>query len=41
MLCKWQGHIIRWLCGGILYGLLETFWRGHTHWTMIVLAAAL
>ena len=27
--------------GGVLYGLLETFWRGHTHWTMMVLAAAL
>ena len=41
MLCKWQGHLIRWLCGGLLYGLLETFWRGHTHWTMILLAAVL
>lgn len=40
-MCKWQAHIIRWLCGGVIYGLLETVWRGHTHWTMIVLAAAL
>ncbi len=41
MLCKWEGHLIRWLCGGMLYGLLEVLWRGHTHWTMMVLAAAL
>ena len=41
MLCNWYGHVIRWLCGGALYGLLETFWRGHTHWTMVVLAAAI
>ena len=26
---------------GVLYGLLETLWRGHTHWTMMVLAAAI
>lgn len=41
MLCKWQGHVARWLCGGVLYGLLEVIWRGHTHWTMMALAAAL
>ena len=41
MLCKWQGHVIRWLCGGVLYGLLEVAWRGYTHWTMMVLAAVL
>ena len=41
MLCNWQGHLVRWLCGGVLYGLLEILWRGHTHWTMMVLAAAL
>ncbi|MDE6260547.1 MAG: putative ABC transporter permease [Oscillospiraceae bacterium] len=41
MLCNWQGHVVRWLCGGVLYGLLEILWRGHTHWTMMVLAAAL
>ena len=41
MLCKWPGHIIRWLCGGLLYGLLEIIWRGYTHWTMILLAVAL
>lgn len=41
MLCKWQGHLIRWLCGGVLYGVLEIVWRGHTHWTMMVLAAVL
>jgi len=39
--CNWQGHIIRWLCGGVLYGLLEVAWRGYTHWTMMVLAVAL
>ena len=34
MLCKWEGHVLRWLSGGVLYGLLEVLWRGHTHWTM-------
>lgn len=41
MLCKWQGHILRWITGGILYGILEVTWRGYTHWTMLVLAAVL
>lgn len=22
--------------GGLLYGGLETLWRGHTHWTMLI-----
>ena len=22
--------------GGMLYGLVEIFWRGNTHWTMVV-----
>ena len=39
MLCNWEGHLIRWLCGGLLYALLEIAWRGRTHWTMMVLAA--
>ena len=25
------------LTGGTAYALLETAWRGHTHWTMFVL----
>ena len=33
------------ICGwgfcGVLYGALEILWRGRTHWTMLVLAAAL
>lgn len=41
MVCKARGHLIRWLCGGVLYGLLEVVWRGHTHWTMMVLATVL
>ena len=41
MLCRWQGHILRWITGGILYGVLEVTWRGYTHWTMLVLAAVL
>ena len=31
----------RWLIGGLLYGLLEIIYRGHTHWTMVLLAAVL
>ena len=34
-------HILRWIAGGTVYGLLEILWRGHTHWTMVLLAAAL
>ncbi len=40
-MCKVQGHIARWISGGLLYGGLEILWRGHTHWTMILLAALL
>lgn len=32
---------MRWICGGLLYGLLEILWRGYTHWTMILLATIL
>lgn len=34
-------HALRWAVGGCLYGLLEILYRGHTHWTMMVLAALL
>lgn len=27
--------------GGILYGVIECAWRGHTHWTMILLGGVL
>ena len=40
-MCKISGHIVRWMFGGVLYGFLEVAWRGHTHWTMMLLAAAL
>ena len=29
------------LTGGTAYALLETAWRGHTHWTMFVLGGFL
>ena len=38
---KASAHLIRWAMGGVLYGLLEILWRGHTHWTMMLLAAIL
>ena len=38
---KESAHLIRWAMGGVLYGLLEILWRGHTHWTMMLLAAIL
>lgn len=41
MLCKWQGHVVRWALGGLLYGLLEIAWRGYTHPSMALLAALL
>ena len=34
-------HAIRWAVGGLLYGGLELLYRGHTHWTMLLLAALL
>ena len=34
-------HAIRWVVGGMLYGGLELLYRGHTHWTMLLLAALL
>lgn len=34
-------HAIRWAVGGCAYMLLELCWRGHTHWTMGLLAAVL
>lgn len=34
-------RLLRWTAGGLLYGMVETFWRGHTHWSMILLAALL
>lgn len=40
-MCKLSGHIVRWMLGGVLYGCLEVLWRGHTHWTMMLLAAVL
>ena len=39
--CKVSAHILRWVFGGCLYGLLEIAWRGYTHWTMVLLAAFL
>lgn len=41
MMCNPWRHVPRWLIGGLLYGLLEIIYRGHTHWTMVVLAAVL
>jgi len=34
-------HILRWACGGLAYMGLEILWRGHTHWTMGLLAVLL
>ena len=34
-------HVLRWIAGGIVYGMLEVLWRGHTHWTMVLLATIL
>lgn len=30
----------RFCWGGLLYGLIEIFWRGNTHWTMLVTGGA-
>ena len=31
-------HAVLALCGGCVYFLIEMAWRGHSHWTMAVLA---
>lgn len=41
MRCSLWRHLTRWLIGGLLYGLIEIAYRGHTHWTMVLLAMAL
>lgn len=33
--------VVLFLCGGGAYALIEIIWRGHTHWTMFVLAGVL
>lgn len=40
-MCKLWGRVLRWVFGGVLYGLLEILWRGYTHPSMILLAALL
>ena len=40
-MCNLPGHIVRWMLGGVLYGVLEVLYRGYTHWTMMLLAALL
>ncbi len=30
------GRLFMFLCGALGYGLLEVFWRGYTHWSMLV-----
>lgn len=40
-MCKIWRHLLRWMLGGVLYGVLEVLWRGHTHCSMILLAALL
>lgn len=34
-------HILRWIAGGFVYGLLEILHHGYTHWSMIFLAMLL
>ena len=34
-------RVCGWIFFGVLYGGLEILWRGHTHWSMLVLAAAI
>lgn len=34
-------RVCGWCFFGVLYGGLEIMWRGHTHWTMLLLAAVI
>ena len=38
---RWQKALILSLMGGDLYCMVELIWRGHTHWSMFLLAAVL
>lgn len=33
------GRLLMWLLGALGFGLLEVFWRGFTHWTMLCAGA--
>ena len=33
-MAKTREYAFVYLFGGIMYGLMEVIWRGHTHWTM-------
>ena len=33
--------LVLFLCGAVLYALIEVLWRGYTHWTMAVLGGLL
>lgn len=33
-------HLILAIIGGLIYVLIELFWRGHSHWTMFLLGGA-
>ena len=38
---RWHKALILSLMGGDLYCMVELIWRGHTHWSMFLLAAVL
>ena len=38
---RWKKAAALAAMGGVTYGLIELAWRGHTHWTMVVLGGAL
>lgn len=43
-ICRWHNialHCVFGLIAGCIYLLIELAWRGHTHWTMLPLAAAI
>ena len=33
---KWKRYSLLFAVGGAGYGIIETLWRGYTHWTMII-----
>lgn len=43
-ICRWHNialHCVFGLIAGCIYLLIELAWRGHTHWTMLPLAAVI
>ena len=37
---KWQKYLLKFMLGGVGYGLIELIWRGRTHFSMVLTGGA-